>query len=106
MKYNTNKHVELFHRALNNLIESPHPKIAYLLGKLKVIIVNKYNEFLVFENKSITIEKNKYNIFKDIYNFVLNFSKKFKLNFDINLLVQDDNNSIEKIKSICDAIIY
>ena len=47
IKYRTNNYVELFHRALNNLIET-HQKIAYLLDKLKVIIVNKYNELFWF----------------------------------------------------------
>ena len=105
IKYRTNNHVELFHRALNNLIENPHPKIAYLLEKLKVIIVNKYNEFLVLENKIRKVEKDKYNIFQDIYDFVLKYSKKYKLNFDLNLLVQDDNNSIETLKNICDQLL-
>ena len=50
IKYRTNNQIELFHRALNQLIENSQPKISYLLEKLKLIIVNKYNEYLIYAN--------------------------------------------------------
>ena len=44
IKYRTNNQIELFHRTLNQLIENRYPKVSYLLEKLKLIIVNKYNK--------------------------------------------------------------
>ena len=105
IKFRTNNNIELFHRNLNNLIENLHPKISYLLEKLKIMIVNKYNEYLVIENKIKPNSKNKYNIFHDIYQFILRFSKKYKLNFDINLIIQDENNTIENLESIFDKLL-
>lgn len=32
-------------------------------------------------------------------------NKKYKLNFDLNLLVQYDNNSIENLKNICAQLL-
>lgn len=58
-----------------------------------------------FRNKIRPIEKDKYSIFKDIYNLVLIFSRIYKLKFDINLLVQDDKNCIENLKNIGDELL-
>ena len=69
------------------------------------MIVNKYKEYLVIENKIKPNTKNKYNIFHDIYKFILRFSKKYNLNFDINLIIQDENNSIENFENICDKLL-
>ena len=69
------------------------------------MIVNKYKEYLVIENKIKPNTKNKYNIFHDIYKFILRFSKKYNLNFDINLITQDENNSIENLENICDKLL-
>ena len=41
IKNRTNNKIELFHRALNQTIES-HPKISFFVEKLKMIITNKY----------------------------------------------------------------
>ena len=87
IKHRTNNQVELFHRNLNQIIENSHPKISYLLDKLKLVIINKYNEYLIFDNKKINIDVKKYDIFNDIFNFVKKFSKKYKLNFNFDLLL-------------------
>lgn len=50
------------------------------------------------------IQKIKYNIFHDIYKFILRFSKK-NLNFDINLITPDESNSIENLENICDKLL-
>ena len=97
--------MELFHRNLNQIIENSHPKISYLLDKLKMVIINKYNDYLIFDNKTGNKEVSKYDIFKDVFNFVKDFSKKYKLNFNFNLLLQSEENSLKDLRRICDSIL-
>ena len=105
IKHRTNNQVELFHRNLNQIIENSHPKISYLLDKLKLVIINKYNDYLIFDNKKINIDVKKYDIFNDIFNFVKKFSKKYKLNFNFDLLLQLEENSLNDLRKICDNIL-
>ena len=70
-----------------------------------MIIVNKNNEYLVVGKKIHHNETKKYNLFKYIYDFILNFTKKYNLNFDINLIIQDDKASINNLKNICDNLL-
>ena len=70
-----------------------------------MIIANKYNEYLVIDNKIHHNETKKYNLFKYIYDFILNFTKKYNLNFDINLIILDDKASINNLKNICDNLL-
>ena len=73
LKHRTNNQVELFHRNLNQIIENSHPKISYLLDKLKMVIINKYNDYLIFDNKAGNKEVSKYDLFNDVFNFVKDF---------------------------------
>ena len=105
IKYRTNNQVELFHRSLNQLIENGHPKISYLLEKLKLLIVNKYNDYLIYDNKINDEKVNKYDLFQYIYNFTVEFNKKYNINFDFKLLIQVENNLKDDSKKICDDIL-
>ena len=49
--------------------------------------------------------KNNNDIFKDVFNFVKDFSKKYKLNFNFNLLLQSEENSLKDLRRICDSIL-
>ena len=69
IKHRTNNNVELFHRLLNNTIETKDPKVSFLIEKLKMIIVNKYIAYIIADNKIENSISEKYNIFNDIYNF-------------------------------------
>ena len=100
IKYRTNNQVELFHRSLNQLIENSHQKISYLLEKLKLLIVNKYNDYLIYAIKINNEKVNKYDLFEDIYNFTVEFSKKYNINFDFNLLIQVENNLKDELKKM------
>ena len=105
IKYRTNNQIELFHRSLNQLIENSHPKISYLLQKLKLIIVNKYNEYLVYDNKNNNEKISKYDLFKDMYNFTVKFSQKYNMNFDLKILMQAENTLNEELNKICNKIL-
>ena len=105
IKYRTNNQIELFHRSLNQLIENSHPKISYLLEKLKLIIVNKYNEYLVYDNKINNEKFSKYDLFKDMYNFTVKFSQKYNMNFDLKILMQTENILNEELGKICNKIL-
>ena len=103
IKYRTNNQIELFHRPLNQLIENSHPKISYLIAKLKLIIVNKYNEYLIYDNKINNDKICKYDLFKDVYNFAIKFSQKYDVNFDFKILLQTENK--DELIKICDNIL-
>ena len=105
VKHRINNQVELFQRNLNQIIENSHPKISYLLDKLKMVIINKYNDYLIFDNKEANKEVSKYDIFEDVFNFVKNFSKKYNLNFNFSLLLQSEENSLKDLSKICDSIL-
>lgn len=102
IKHRTNNQIELFNRLLNEMIETKLPKISYLIEKFKMIIINKYNEYIIADNTINNHEK--YNIFKDIYKFTVNFSKRYNKKFDFHFLIQDNENSIKNIKLICNKI--
>ena len=72
IKNRTNNKIELFHRALNQTNEISHPKLSYFVEKLKMIITNKYREYIVSENKIKNNEYKKYNIFDTLYFLILN----------------------------------
>ena len=45
-KIRKNNRIELFHRTLNQTIEISHPKISYFIYKLKMVIINKYRDYI------------------------------------------------------------
>ena len=96
----TNNICETFHHKINSSIEYPHPKLAILLEKLKIIIVNYYRLFI---NKLFNKEKNvnnSINLFTDIKNFLEKFLKKYDNNITIKLIVQEEGNLKNLFESI------
>ena len=67
IKNRTNNKIEVFHRTLNQTIEISHPKISFFVEKLKMIITNKYREYIVFENKISNKEVTKYKTYLTFY---------------------------------------
>ena len=63
-------------KMLNQNIEFSHPKISFLVYKLKLIVRNKYAEYILNNNKINNKKVEKYNIFNDVYKFIVKFSKK------------------------------
>ena len=70
-----------------------------------MVIINKYNDYLIFDNKEGNKEVSKYDIFEYVFNFVKNFSKKYNLNFNFSLLLQSEENSLKDLRKICDSIL-
>ncbi len=63
---------EVFHKNLNHLIENYHPKISYFVEKIKLYTINQFKSTL----KDLVIEDNKNLNNVNIYNDILNFTKK------------------------------
>ena len=65
--------------------------------------MNKYNEYIIADNKIINDEKyEKYNIFRDIFNFTVDFSERYEKKFDFNFIIQDNETFLKNMKLICD----
>ena len=94
----TNNVCEWFHKSLNDSIEGYHPKISYLIEKLKIFSIKSYNKYKIekiFFNKEI---KHGNNIADDILKFLKKFKKKYKKLPSFNNLLQLDEQE-EKFKN-------
>jgi len=79
----TNNIFESFHRTLNRTISHYHPKIGYLLIKLKEYINKSYTIFTESLIKNINNNIEKINIADDIYEFLKKYMNKIKSNIHI-----------------------
>ena len=82
----TNNICESYHRHLNNIISHYHPKIGYLLIKLKEYITSTYNKYQESLYKKIDLDIEKINIYEEIYAFLNKYKNLVKENIDINNL--------------------
>ena len=75
----TNNVCEWFHKKLNDTIDGYHPKIAYIVEKLKDYSIDSYNKYKIekFSFKSELISS--INLSDDIFNFL----KKYKKNINL-----------------------
>ena len=77
--FRTNNYIESFHKNLNDSLNSFHPKISYLVEKLKNFTINGYQIYIesIVNNKE---EKYiKYSVIVDILLFISKFKKNIKL---------------------------
>ena len=72
----TNNFCNWFHKKLNDIIDGYHPKISYLVYKLKDFSSDSYNKYKIEKNVSIQ-EKNKGIIIGIV---IFNFLKNYKNN--------------------------
>ena len=85
---------ELFHKNLNDKIDIRHPKISYLIEKLKEFTTEQFEKLV--ENMvlgNMFIEKS-FNVYDDIFNFL----KKIKQKYDKKLSIEFLNNLEEEEK--------
>lgn len=70
----TNNICESFHRTLNNQITHSHPKISYLVEKLKFYCYEGYKKYTNSLVNNVNLYKSDdNNIAKDIFNFIKSF---------------------------------
>ena len=98
----TNNICESFHRSINNSISHYHPKIGFLLIKLKEYINKSYKQYIDHLIKNINIKVEKPNIAEDIYEFLYKYNNKIKSNINIYNFIanfdqfKDDLNNLIK----------
>ena len=77
------------------MIGRPHPKISYLIDKLKDISVKGYNNLIGSKMLKKVKEPSGYNVYSDIYNFIIKIKEKNNNKLCIKAL-----NELEKIDKI------
>ena len=86
--YRTNNYIENFHKQLNEEIEGFHPKISYLVDKLKLFTIKGYQFYIesIVNKKEEKYEK--YSVINDILNFITKFNKKYHISLNANMNIQ------------------
>ena len=79
----TNNICEWFHKKLNDTLDGYHPRIAYLIDKLKYFSINSYNQYKIKKCLFKNDIKPGFNISEDIFNFL----KKLTKNTNTSLLL-------------------
>ena len=95
---------------LNHLIENYHSKISYFVEKIKLYTINQFNSTL----KDLVIEDNKnlnnVNIYNDILNFTKKIYRKYRNPISLTLLQQlekEDNLKLNEISlNILNEVFY
>ena len=90
--FRTNNYIESFHKNLNDSLNSFHPKISYLVEKLKNF-TNKEEKYI------------KYSVIDDILLFISKFKKKYKIDLEPNIIIQEESDISKDIESICQKIL-
>ena len=101
----TDNYSENFNRNLNQLIGRAHPKISFLVEKLKEYTIKQYNQLI--ESKMLRTEKfsQGFNIYNDIFNFVLKIKEKTTKNLCIKTLKELETPEIINIKNFTLTLI-
>ena len=96
---------ENFHNRLNNLIQNPHPKISYLLDKLKLLTKIQFdklvNSFLLNVDN---IEKD-FSVYEDVVNFLKTLKEKYNTKISFDFIKNLENNEEKNLKDISLKII-
>ena len=97
----TNNICESFHSTINRQLHVNHPKVSYLVDKLKYFsreAYQKYNMAMIGKFGDIDTS---YNLSKDIYDFIKNFHKKYSTGFNITMLEDNINEEKSNLIDIC-----
>ena len=103
--YRTNNYIENFHKQLNEEIEGFHPKISYLVDKLKLFTIKGYQFYIesIINKKEEKYEK--YSIINDILNFIAKFNKKYHISLNANMIIQGEGETISDIDNVCKKVL-
>ena len=101
----TDNYSENFNRNLNQLIGRAHPKISFLVEKLKEYTIKQYNQLI--ESKMLRTEKisRGFNIYNDIFIFVLKIKEKTAENLCIKTLKELETPDIINIQNFSFTVI-
>ena len=102
-KYNfrTNNYLERYHLLLNEIIENYHPKLPFFLDKMKNIIKNYYNDYIIDLTNAQDVNIYQYDITKDMVDFIVKFQQKYKKKINSDDIIQFQNSEIiELSKSV------
>ena len=68
---------------VNRQLNINHPKISYLVEKLKYFSCKAYKKYNMAMIGIFGDIKESYNLFNDIYNIIKNFNQKYSIGFNI-----------------------
>ena len=88
----TNNICESYHRYLNNNISHYHPKIGYLIIKLKEYVFNAYKKYRENLLRKININIEKADISSEIFKFITKYKNLFSENFDLIKFIDNLNS--------------
>ena len=76
---------ENFHNRLNNLIQNPHPKISFLLDKLKAITKTQFDKLVNSLLLNADNNEKEFSVYEDVFNFIKKLKEKYdtKISFDL-----------------------
>ena len=101
----TNNYLESFHHTLNNTIKSFHPRISYLVDKLRNITINKYEEYKSPIKRPKKPVHKRYSNVEDIYTFISKYNNKYKTKINPKIIIQSDEEEVKNIYKICDKTL-
>ena len=103
--YRTNNYIENFHKQLNDAINGFHPKISYLVEKLKTFTIKSYHIYIesIVNNKEEKYEK--YSVINDILNFIIKYNRKYGTKLNANMIIQGEEETITDIDILCKNVL-
>ena len=88
----TNNQLQSFHNILNLSLDSFHPRIRFLVHRLKYITIKKYEEYKESIKHPKKPEIKKYSLINDIYSFISNYNRKYKSNISAKNIMQSERD--------------
>lgn len=85
----TNNVCESFHRQLNDMVSHCHPKLGYLLIKLKEYISSSFKNYNDSLYKKVELEIEKINISDEIFDFLVKYKHKVKETINIENFINN-----------------
>ena len=103
--YRTNNYIENFHKQLNDAINGFHPKISYLVEKLKTFTIKGYHIYIesIVNNKEEKYEK--YSVINGILNFIRKYNRQYGTKLNANMIIQGEEETITNIDKLCKNVL-
>ena len=97
--------MESFHGTFNEILDSYHPKISFMINKYKDYLIKVYEKIKssIVNKEKVKIEK--FSIVEDIISFISNYNNKYKEKLDFKLILQSDLENLEIINKIAGYLL-